>query len=424
MELFSINTGTLIVWTAVIIAIAFIIVVAFHIGSALRSQKSQIKQNENNDRRISIRDAAYYEDKLGALEFRIHKLNQINERYRNFTLHLSDVVKRLYSSLSAKEISSIVISLVKDIISTEIIEMYIFDPQEKLLKKVNESVRDKDEKTSYKLGEGLIGSAAKDNIIKIKGVTFSEDNVYDYGKDVEKFWIVCPINFNNSIIGVLGIGKINNPNGNEQTIVRIICDIAGVTLANQLCLTEWKQESVIDPLTGLYNRRYFSQMVIKYTEKSIMDDFPISICLFDIDHFKNYNDTNGHQEGDRLLKEISGLLTSLSRKTTVIARYGGEEFIVMLPDISKEDAFIYAERFKEKVAVYPFAHREKQPLGFVSVSGGVASFPRDVVSIEKVIELADKALYKAKKEGRNRVMKHESFENIGFDPDESWVEKS
>jgi len=409
MEFLKNNTETLIVWTAA----AFIMAVVFQIIRVLWRQISHY----NNDRRMSVRDIAYYEDKIGDLTFKIQKLNELNEHYRNFTLHLSNAVQQLYSSLSAKEISSIVIELVKDIINTETIEMYIFDPQEKLLKKLNEFTRDSDKKNSYKLGEGLIGSAAKDKIIKIKGVTFSENNRYEYGKDVEKFSIVCPINFKNSIIGVLGIGKINNPNGNERTLIKIICDIAGVTLANQSYLMEWKQESVIDPLTGLYNRRYFSEMLMQYKKKSRMDDFPISICLFDIDHFKNYNDTNGHQAGDCLLKEISILLTSLSRKTTVIARYGGEEFIVMLPNISKDYAFIYAERFKEKVAIYPFEHREKQPLGFVSVSGGVATFPGDAVLIEEVIELADKALYKAKKEGRNRIIKHES--SFLFYPDKS-----
>ena len=407
MEPFNTNIATLIVLTAVIITIAFIIIVAFYIGRALGRQKSEIKQEEDNKRRVSIKEIAY-EDNLAANNFKIQKLNELNERYLNFTEHLSDVVKRLYSSLSAKEISSIVISLVKDIINTETIEMYIFDPQAKLLKKVNESVRAKDEKTSYKLGEGLIGSAAKDNIIKIKGVTFSANNLNDYSKDAEKFWIVSPINFNNRLIGVLGIGKVKNPTGNERNLVRMICDIAGVTLANQSYLKEWKHGSMKDSLTGLYKRRYFSHMVMTYLEKSIKEDSPISICLFDIDHFKNYNDMNGHQEGDCLLKEISTLLNNLSRKKTVIARYGGEEFIAMLPDISKEGALAYAERVKEEVAGYPFSHREKQPLGFVSVSGGVASFPGDAGSIEKVIELADKALYKAKEEGRNRVIKHES----------------
>ena len=407
MEPFNTNIATLIVLTAVIITIAFIIIVAFYIGRALGRQKSEIKQEEDNKRRVSIKEIAY-EDNLAANNFKIQKLNELNERYLNFTEHLSDVVKRLYSSLSAKEISSIVISLVKDIINTETIEMYIFDPQAKLLKKVNESVRAKDEKTSYKLGEGLIGSAAQDNIIKIKGVTFSENNLNDYSKDAEKFWIVSPINFNNRLIGVLGIGKVKNPTGNERNLVRMICDIAGVTLANQSYLKEWKHGSMKDSLTGLYNRRYFSHMVMTYLEKSIKEDSPISICLFDIDHFKNYNDMNGHQEGDCLLKEISILLNNLSRKKTVIARYGGEEFIAMLPDISKEGALAYAERVKEEVAGYPFAHKEKQPLGIVSVSGGVASFPEDADTIDKVIELADKALYKAKEEGRNRVIKHES----------------
>ena len=411
MELFNINIASIIVLTAVIITMSFVIVIVFQMGCVVERQKSDSKRKEFNKRRISNTEIAY-EDKLVARDFQIHKLNELNQRYLNFTEHLSDVVKRLYSSLSAKEISSFVISLVKDIIITKTIEMYIFDPQEKLLKKINKSAIDKNGKTSYRLGEGLIGSAAQDKIIKIKGVTFSEHDSYEYGKDVEKFWIVCPVNCNNSMIGVLGIGKIINPTGNERNLLRMICDIAGVTLANQSYLKEWKQESVIDSLTGLYNRRYFSHMVMTYLEKSIKEDFPIQICLFDIDHFKNYNDMNGHQEGDNLLKEISILLTSLSRKSTVVARYGGEEFIVMLPDISNEDAFIYAERVKDEVAGYPFAHKEKQPLGFVSVSGGVASFPEDAGSMEKVIELADKALYKAKEEGRNRVITHESSKKL------------
>ena len=90
---------------------------------------------------------------------------------------------------------------------------------------VNEFVKTTDGKTSYKLGEGLIGSAAQDNIIKIKGVTFFENNLHDYGKDTEKFWIVSPVHFNNRLIGVLGIGKVKNPTGNERNIIRIICDI-------------------------------------------------------------------------------------------------------------------------------------------------------------------------------------------------------
>lgn len=147
-------------------------------------------------------------------------------------------------------------------------------------------------------------------------------------------------------------------------------------------------------------------MCTTYIEISIINKFPISICLFDIDHFKHYNDTNGHPEGDRLLKELGSLITRLSRKTSVIARYGGEEFIVLLPNMSKEDACVYAGRLQLGVAAHPFMHGERQPLGCISVSGGIASFPEDGTSLEKVIEMADKALYRVKQKGGNRVIKH------------------
>jgi diguanylate cyclase (GGDEF)-like protein len=139
--------------------------------------------------------------------------------------------------------------------------------------------------------------------------------------------------------------------------------------------------------------------------------------MLDIDHFKHYNDTNGHQEGDRLLKIFSEQLTKLSRKTSIIARYGGEEFIVLSPNITKKEVLVYAERLCEKIANYAFLNRDKQPLGFVSVSGGIASFPGDATSIDKVIKLADVALYKAKEEGRNRVIAHNLPST--FDEDES-----
>jgi diguanylate cyclase (GGDEF)-like protein len=150
-------------------------------------------------------------------------------------------------------------------------------------------------------------------------------------------------------------------------------------------------------------------MAQNFVEKAIREGTPISIFLFDIDNFKHYNDTNGHDEGDKLLRELSEIVRTVTRKNSVIVRYGGEEFIVMLPGITKEDALIYAERLREKIAEYPFMHRENQPLGCVSISGGVASFPIDGDSIYKVIQLADMSLYKAKSEGRNRVIMHQPY---------------
>lgn len=370
-----------------------------------RRRKQQDRCAVNNEP-ARMNDVAYYEDKIGSLNAQIQKLDELNERYLSFTEHISDVVKQLYSSLDSSEIQSAVVKLVQDLFITDTIEMYVFDQSDNLLKCVHPSPGIGDKLTTYAIGEGLIGTAARDGVLKIKGVTYRNTNLQEFHTDDLRFWMVSPIHFKNRIIGVLGIGPVRNPTGNERNLIRIICDITGVTLANQTYLKEWKDGSIIDPLTGLYNRRYFSHITMKNVEKSIVNKFPISICLFDIDFFKNYNDTNGHLEGDRLLKEMSDLLAKLSRKSSVIARYGGEEFIVMLPDITKDDAFIYADRVKEEIAGYPFLHSEKQPLGIVSVSGGVASFPEDANSMDKVIELADMALYSAKKDGRNRVVRH------------------
>jgi diguanylate cyclase (GGDEF)-like protein len=212
--------------------------------------------------------------------------------------------------------------------------------------------------------------------------------------------MAAPINFNDSLIGVMGIGKVKKQTGNEGNFLKMIADIAGVVLMNQALLGDTKHKAETDPLTGLYNRRYFFQMAQTAVEKSIGDYSPISIFLFDIDNFKHYNDTNGHDAGDMLLKELSKVILQATRKTSVVARYGGEEFIVLLPGIGKEEAFICS---------YPFPHCNAQPLGCVSISGGIASFPMDASSIEAAISLADTALYQAKSDGRNKVLQHKPF---------------
>lgn len=391
----------------ILIAAVIIIPAAFLIGLATGYRR----QNEDKKYKpVYLRDVVYLENKISTLNAKLNDLNELNARYLTFTQDLSKAVRRIYYSLSFSEITSTVIGLVKDIVKTDTIEMYILDQQENLLRKVDRRGNIPEKGVSYMMGEGIIGQAGQDGIIKMRGTNYNGIRTGDPGtKDSTNIWIATPIHFKNRMLGVIGIGQIKNPSGSERIILKMISDITGVALINQKNLKQWKDGSITDPLTGLYNRRYFFYMMSIYSEKSILENMPISICMFDIDHFKNYNDTNGHPKGDILLKEISELLTKLSRKESVIARYGGEEFIVMVPGITREDAAVYANRVQEETANYPFLHREKQPMGFVSVSGGVASFPGDAPTMEKVITLADKALYAAKNGGRNRVIIHKPF---------------
>jgi GGDEF domain-containing protein len=162
---------------------------------------------------------------------------------------------------------------------------------------------------SYALGDGLVGMAAHNRMIMINRF----DKKGSPGrKDIQSsdsgLWMAAPIIFRDSLLGVIGIGEIKNAIGNEGDLIKMIADIAGVALLNQALLGEAKQEANTDPLTGLNNRRYFFKMAQNFVEKSIREGSPISIFLFDIDHFKHYNDTNGHGEGDDVLKEISKLV--------------------------------------------------------------------------------------------------------------------
>ncbi len=161
-----------------------------------------------------------------------------------------------------------------------------------------------------------------------------------------------------------------------------------------------------DGLTMLYNHRYFQDRARQELALSKRQNAPLSMIFFDVDHFKKYNDTNGHPAGDELLRTLGGVLSTEmgKRESDVVARYGGEEFVVLLPFTPYEGAKVKAERIREAIAQYGFAHRETQPLGCVSVSVGVATIPDHAESISDLIERADQSLYHAKKQGRNRVV--------------------
>ena len=167
-----------------------------------------------------------------------------------------------------------------------------------------------------------------------------------------------------------------------------------------------------DGLTMLHNHRYFQERLRQEFSQAKRQNGALSVLLIDVDHFKKYNDQNGHPAGDELLKQLSRLLDSEigNRESDVVARYGGEEFVFLLPFTPLDGAMIKAKRIQEAVAAHAFPNASGQPLGMVSVSVGVASYPRDCDDAAALVERADQALYAAKKAGRNCVM---SFDSVG-----------
>lgn len=175
-------------------------------------------------------------------------------------------------------------------------------------------------------------------------------------------------------------------------------------------VAELERLALRDGLTGLFNHRYFQEAVDAELSRAARHGHPVSLLFIDVDHFKNYNDRLGHPAGDRLLERLAGLLTGRGesfgrgkRVSDIAARYGGEEFVLVLPATDKKGATVTAQRLRHLVAACPFEGRESQPLGHISVSIGVATYPDDGTTKPELVEAADRALYAAKHQGRDRV---------------------
>jgi diguanylate cyclase (GGDEF)-like protein len=176
-------------------------------------------------------------------------------------------------------------------------------------------------------------------------------------------------------------------------------------------ITELEQLALRDGLTGLFNHRYFQECLEAEISRARRQSEPLGLLFIDVDHFKQYNDRNGHPAGDRLLKRLANVLTGgresglprAARLSDTVARYGGEEFVMILPATATEGCLARAERLLRSIAEFPFEARESQPDGHVSVSIGVACFPLHAQDKQSLIATADSMLYRAKRQGRNRV---------------------
>jgi len=168
----------------------------------------------------------------------------------------------------------------------------------------------------------------------------------------------------------------------------------------------------IDTLTNIPNRRQFDRDIIREWNRGKRDKKPFSILMIDVDHFKIYNDTHGHQQGDIALQTVAGAITtSLKRATDIAARWGGEEFAVLLPETELDGALKVAEAIRNNVETAMIPGDDGESVHNVTISIGVAPIiPGDDTSIAEIIRRADEALYKAKDAGRNKVCAYEETE--------------
>jgi diguanylate cyclase (GGDEF)-like protein len=175
-----------------------------------------------------------------------------------------------------------------------------------------------------------------------------------------------------------------------------------LALANLKLRDTLRQQSLRDPLTGLYNRRFLEEYLVHERVRATRKNRPLSVIMLDIDHFKRVNDTFGHDAGDAVLRRMGLVLQGHVRGSDIACRIGGEEFALLLPEASLMIAYQRAERILDTVRHMQIKHRG-QTLGAITVSLGVAAFPKHGDTPEALIRAADQALYQAKQGGRNKL---------------------
>lgn len=262
-----------------------------------------------------------------------------------------------------------------------------------------------------RLGEGISGGVLE------SGAAMVIENLEAAGltpapaerKYKTKSFISYPIMMSGRRIGVLNVAdKVGG--GSFDDVDLSLLEIVGPQIAVALERAEWQERatqfqlmSITDPLTGLLNRRYLEERLTEELNRSQRYTYSMSCLMIDIDDFKSYNDNNGHQAGDVALKITAHALKAALRSADVACRYGGEEFCILLPQTSLSEAGVIAERMRLRVTETDYPYGKSQPLGTVSVSIGISTFAKNIDTAETVIAAADRALYRAKHKGKNRI---------------------
>ncbi|MFH1644827.1 MAG: sensor domain-containing diguanylate cyclase [Candidatus Omnitrophota bacterium] len=215
--------------------------------------------------------------------------------------------------------------------------------------------------------------------------------------------ISVPLISQSRIIGILRVNsaKENAFTDDELRLLDFISDLVSSAINNAKFYKKTEELSITDSLTDFYNFRYMKQRLEDEVKRSELTGSDLSIIMIDIDHFKDYNDRYGHSAGDKVLVEISNIIKKNQKKGAITARYGGEEFVVILPKADKDFAKVVAETIRKEVEQKTFLLRRKETS--VSISAGVVSYTKGLGDMNELLKRADFCLYKAKKEGRNRI---------------------
>ncbi|PKL41116.1 MAG: hypothetical protein CVV44_00315 [Spirochaetae bacterium HGW-Spirochaetae-1] len=328
------------------------------------------------------------------------------EHIRKFR-QLIEINTYITNSLEKEEILKRILQQIKDLLQCERSSMLLVDVEVNQLKFAILSKDDEGEMlkdTRLKKGEGIAGTVWSNGTPMIINDPLNDprfSNIADKKSHMRTSSILAvPLTVDGEIIGV--IEAINKINGKFTHFDLIILQYISTQSAIAIKNADLYTMAIKDGMTRLFIHKYFKERLVEELKRSRRYKHPLTLAMFDIDHFKVFNDTYGHQAGDRVLKEVAAVIEDNCRSMDIPCRYGGEEFAVILPETSQNDAIIFMERIRQKIDLM---HIEYSGTSLhVTVSAGYSSIPElDPGDAEEFITMADRALYQSKENGRNRI---------------------
>jgi len=327
----------------------------------------------------------------------------------------NEIGKALTSTLDVTEVLKIIMQKVNELLEPSNFSLLLVDEKTQTLRyeiSIGKSSSNQKNKL-VSLGEGIVGWVAKEG----KAILFpdpSKNLKYSMPPNIfletDENSIICvSLKSKGKTLGVMklvnyeGIGRLFGEE--DLKTVNTIADYSAIALENAKNFQRVEELTITDDMTSLYNSRYLHMLLDSEILRSKRYKKNFSMIFFDLDKFKDVNDTHGHIYGSTLLKETGELLLKNLRNVDIATRYGGDEFVVILPETAKQNAIFVAERLREAISNHIFLQERGLEVRFTA-SFGVATFPDDAGTKEELIKLADEAMYKIKNSTRNGVAAH------------------
>ncbi len=368
--------------------------------------------------------ALYLRDELrwlrGRRDLLQRELDQLNDRSQSLSRRVRNLpftVARLFAVSQERELPAVILDAVVELLSPEqaliAVNRRKGTPPGSSSRMVVAAVHPRD--AGIALGTGVswrgVGLLrARRTTLRVRRKIQREGD--DAGKEEGSSFLTlewaAPMTTDGDTVGLIALSACAAEASLTEELLQSLADSGALALRQAAARQSIRATAQVDELTQLFNRRQTLRVLSEELRRAQQDGTELSIFLFDIDHFKQYNDLNGHISGDILLRLLGDLFRKRIRARDTVGRFGGEEFLLILPATESEQALGVADGLRQLIEAADFPACERQPLGFLSVSGGVAQYPAHGVTVSALIRAADQALYEAKRTGRNRVCRAET----------------